>query len=65
MKGKMIYIDNIPSFEEYDLVDLNTYNTLFLMKMYNEEHSDKISKGIRIPDRMFIIVIIVLKKCVY
>lgn len=55
MKGKMIYIDNIPSFEEYDLVDLNTYNTLFLMKMYNEEHSDKISKGIRIPDRMFII----------
>lgn len=55
MKDKMIYIDNIPSFEEYDLVDLNTYNTLFLMKKYNEEHADKISKGIRLPDRMFII----------
>lgn len=55
MKDKMIYIDNIPRFEEYDLIDLNTDNTFFLMKKYNEEHINKISKGTRLPDRMFIV----------
>ena len=55
MNREKIYLENIPMYEEYDLIDLNENDTIFLMKMYEKEHKNKISNGTRLPDGMFII----------
>lgn len=53
MAKKRLYIDNIPRFEEYDLIDLNQDDAEFLIKV--NEDKEKIYRGVRVPDNMYII----------